>query len=434
MIWQYFPIGFRFPVPDFSETTRRDCWTITLDALKRANATGVTLYDAQQTFDPATGGPVYLCIACFYGIKQARACAKRFYAMDDLMVRLCMHQPFMQANSLESFGPYALLGKTEEDGSFSFTEAGQNVLENLPSNALCAKAGTRLLLVFDSREDGAQDDARTLAILASQHGFAVSRTLIADGGCGTVRALVTGRNGRFETVSLTMPDGTRKTELIGILPGSIAVLEAHGRDAAGIGLLIGKALDLGYRRIWVGANGCIDPQNALCALETLGVGYFDAADAPVHPDAQQRDGIAKTDRSTLDARLGECELKLLYDGEPDALCDALGSIGFAHMNGAETVLNAAGLGTAVRKADYIVLFAHRNGFAAKAALSECELHKTPTCLLCEQPVDRNRLMREHAILRGVVVWNKEDASALTDTFTEQVLPAAGKDVAKAERI
>ena len=157
------------------------------------------------------------------------------------------HQPFIQANSLESFGPYALFGKTEEDGSFSFTEAGQNVLENLPSNALCAKAGTRLLLVFDSREDGAQDDARALAILASQHGFAVSRTLIADGGCGTVRALVTGRNGRFETVSLTMPDGTRKTELIGILPGSIAALEAHGRDAAGIGLLIGKALDLGYR-------------------------------------------------------------------------------------------------------------------------------------------------------------------------------------------
>ena len=78
MIWQYFPIGFRFPVPDFSETTRRDCWTITLDALKRANATGVTLYDAQQTFDPATGGQVYLCIACFYVIKQARACAKRF--------------------------------------------------------------------------------------------------------------------------------------------------------------------------------------------------------------------------------------------------------------------------------------------------------------------------------------------------------------------
>ncbi len=109
MIWQYFPIGFRFPVRDFSEETKRACWETALSALYASDPKDVTLYDAQETYDVGSGGPVYICIACFYGIKQARSSAKVLMSRDRLMSRLCSHQPIIQANALESFGPYPLL-------------------------------------------------------------------------------------------------------------------------------------------------------------------------------------------------------------------------------------------------------------------------------------------------------------------------------------
>ncbi len=51
MIWQYFPIAFRFPVGDFSIETKRSCWRTALSALCACRPEGVTLYDAQQTYD-----------------------------------------------------------------------------------------------------------------------------------------------------------------------------------------------------------------------------------------------------------------------------------------------------------------------------------------------------------------------------------------------
>ena len=155
MIWQYFPVGLRFPVRDFSEETKRACWETTLSALIAAEATGVTLYDAQQTYDTGSGSPVYLCIACYYGIKQARACSKKLFDMDDLLIRLCAHAPFFQANALESFGPYPVLGKIESDGTVSVTEAGETVLKGVVPKPQNRQKGMRILLVSDA--DAAED-------------------------------------------------------------------------------------------------------------------------------------------------------------------------------------------------------------------------------------------------------------------------------------
>ncbi|MBR3128897.1 MAG: hypothetical protein IKF65_00070 [Clostridia bacterium] len=407
MIWQYFPVGLRFPVRDFSDETKRACWKTALSALLAADANGATLYDAQQTYDAGTGGPVYLCIACFYGVKQSRASSKKLYELDGLMTRLCRSMPFFQANALESFGPYPPLGKLEENGTVSVTEAGEAVLKGVEPERMAPGDGIRLLIASDG--NGTDGDAEALTRIfgmeAALHGFKACRTVIADGGFETLRALVGGLNGRCETVSIACENGERKTETIGVLPGPVAVLEAAGRDVKTVGALIQKALDLGYRKIDLAADGCIDPENGGLLSESP------------------------------DPRLSECKCRLLSAGTGNVLIDALKSIGFAAVSGTETVLNAIRFAQGQNRVDFAIL--HTFGVereAVSAALSELNAQKTPTCLITREPVDADRLMRENPVLRGVVTLAETDESARQTAFVREVLPLIAKDVAKAARI
>lgn len=407
MIWQYFPVGFRFPVKDFSDETRRVCWEATLSALFQADPKGLTLYDAQQTYDIGTGGPVYICIACYYGIKQARANAKIIYETDDLLTRLCMHMPFLQANALESFGPYPLLGKIEENGTVTVTEEGETVLKGVAPKPSANRSGIRLLIVSDENETGGSAEActRVLGTSAAAEGLSVRRSAIADGGFGTVRALVIGLNGRYETVAITDANGERRMEPIGILPGSIAALESAGRDGAFVCDMLRKTLNLGYRKILLGANGCRVAEN----------------------------------EEPFDPRLSECTCSILTDGTPNHLIKTLSPFGFTSVSGAETVLHAVRFDEAIHQADFVILHTHGTARSAfTAALSELQTQRKPACILNIEPLDADRLMRENPVLRGIVTVRQSDAesyeSALRRAFLDEVLPLIGKDIAKKTRI
>lgn len=408
MIWQYFPVGFRFPVKDFSVETRRSCWETTLSALFAADPIGLTLYDAQQTYDIGTGGPVYICIACYYGIKQARANAKAIYGMDELMVQLSRSMPFIQANALESFGPYRLLGKIEDNGTLSVTEDGEAVLKDVQPKPISMHNGMRLLIVSDESETvgSAETCTRVIGKEAAEHGFSVQRVSIADGGYGTVRTLIGGASGRYEAVSFTDAAGMHRTEAIGILPGKIAALDAAGRDAKTIFDLIHKSLDLGYRRILLGAIGCLDAD------------------------------IAEISFEPIDSRLSECECRMLNDGSHNAFIDALALNGFRTVPGAETVMDMIGFDSLIGQSDFAILHTYgKSSCAVSAALGAFNAHRKPTYFICRDPLDINLLMHTYPVLRGASAINGiSDESAVLRTFLGEVLPMLGKDVAKATRI
>ena len=54
MNWGGFPIGFRFPVEDFSLETKKRCWSYVVPALRYADLTDSTLLEAEsaELFDP----------------------------------------------------------------------------------------------------------------------------------------------------------------------------------------------------------------------------------------------------------------------------------------------------------------------------------------------------------------------------------------------
>ena len=120
---------------------------------------------------------------------------------------------------------------------------------------------------------------------------------LADGGEGTVDALVAGMGGELRTVEVTGPAGRRVAASYGILPGGTAVMEMAA--AAGITLVSGKernplhtttygvgemitdAFHRGCRRFIVGIGGSATNDGGAGMLQALGFGLLDETGAPI---------------------------------------------------------------------------------------------------------------------------------------------------------
>ena len=508
MIWHYFPIGMRFPVRDFSDGTKRACWKIALSAVYASDPRGTGLYEACESFDPVTESPVYTCIVCYVGIKQSRAAGKTMHALDRLMTRLCLVNPLVQANLLESFGPYPILAEIDADGKVRPNETGAAFLPTEPVVPMQPSNGFTVLLAPDSMKGvcNAETLTRVLGTVAAEQGLRVVRMPVADGGEGTVRTLIAGTGGRCETVFSEDLNGERVQMSIGVMPGHIAVIEAADavgfirkneatppvgqRSSAGVGRLIRKTLDLGYRKIWTGIGGSLTTDLGLGALYALGVRFFDAQDAPVEPCPETLPKIVRIDTEDLDPRIRKSEITVLYDvsaplagetgalhvfgpqkgaspeqiaawepefirlaallgGDPDApgsgaaggLGFALASIGGALTPGADRILERIGLGFAVREADFAVT--GEGSFDAQslrfrkapvAVMERLSEGGRPGCLFVGKTgLDTESLLRDHPMIKGIVTCPKTEEpyeDALVRTFTRAVLPMIGKDVAK----
>lgn len=153
---------------------------------------------------------------------------------------------------------------------------------------------------------------------------------MADGGDGTVAALLYGRGGRLVEASVTGPLGEPVTAAFGLLDaGRAAVIEmaaASGlalvpperRDpavttTAGTGELIRAALDRGVETIWLGAGGSATVDAGAGALAALGCRLLDGAGRPIPPGAAGLRRLARIDPQGLDPRLRRVRLVVLAD-------------------------------------------------------------------------------------------------------------------------
>ncbi len=152
---------------------------------------------------------------------------------------------------------------------------------------------------------------------------------LADGGEGTLEAVLAARQGEWRQAAVTgghgkpleaawglLADGTAIVEtaqVVGLtLPGMAAVPVAR-RTTAGLGELLRHCLDLGVRRFWVGLGGSATNDGGVGMLAALGVRFADGAGGRLEPVLENLDRLGGADFSTLDARLRECGILLLSD-------------------------------------------------------------------------------------------------------------------------
>ncbi|WP_313170054.1 glycerate kinase [Massilia oculi] len=153
---------------------------------------------------------------------------------------------------------------------------------------------------------------------------------VADGGEGTVEAMVAATGGRQVVLQATGPLG-RPVEAFYGLTGdeSTAVIEmaaASGlelvapdeRDplvatSRGTGELIRAALDAGARRFILGVGGSATNDGGAGMLQALGVGLLDARGAELAPGGGALALLDRIDVSRLDPRVNDCVFEVACD-------------------------------------------------------------------------------------------------------------------------
>jgi glycerate 2-kinase len=153
---------------------------------------------------------------------------------------------------------------------------------------------------------------------------------VADGGEGTVEALVAATSGRFVCQEVSDPLGEPVMARWGILgDGATAVIEmaaASGlplvaperrnpllASTRGTGELIRAALDAGLRRLIVGIGGSATNDGGAGMARALGVRFLDADGAELPEGGAALARLARIDLDGLDPRLVETSIQVACD-------------------------------------------------------------------------------------------------------------------------
>jgi glycerate 2-kinase len=164
---------------------------------------------------------------------------------------------------------------------------------------------------------------------------------MADGGEGTVQALVDATGGRLCALEVTGPLGEPVTAQYGLLgDGETAAIEmasASGLQQVppdrrnplrattyGTGELIRACLDRGVRRIIVGIGGSATNDGGAGMAEALGARFLDAAGQPLPRGGGSLGELARIDVSGLDPRLQQARLVVACDVD-NPLCGERGA-------------------------------------------------------------------------------------------------------------
>ncbi len=169
----------------------------------------------------------------------------------------------------------------------------------------------------------------------------VRKIPIADGGEGTVEALITATGGELRQAEVANPLGERISAQWGILgDGQTAVIEmaaasglpllaSEKRDPRrtttyGTGELIRAALDAGLRKIIVGIGGSATNDGGAGMARALGVRFTDANGVELPAGGAALAALQQIDLSGLDRRLLEAEITVACDVD-NPLCGPRGA-------------------------------------------------------------------------------------------------------------
>lgn len=165
------------------------------------------------------------------------------------------------------------------------------------------------------------------------HSFLPTANIIqipmADGGEGTLAAIISTRGGKTKKIVVTGPLGKKVNAHYGLLDEKTAILEMaeasgltlvdesqldpYKASSYGTGQLLKAALDEGVKEIYIGIGGSATNDGGLGMAQALGYEFKDAAGNDVGFGAQAIDNIKSISKKHADPRLKQVKIHVLSD-------------------------------------------------------------------------------------------------------------------------
>ena len=158
---------------------------------------------------------------------------------------------------------------------------------------------------------------------------ACDRVAVADGGEGTVDAVVEAEGGQLVTVPVHGPLMGEVQASYGVLPGGRAVIEMAAASGLplvptelrnplhtttfGTGELIRDALERGITDISIAIGGSATNDGGMGCVRALGVRFLDAEGCELEGRGQDLEHVARIDASRLDPRIASATITVMCD-------------------------------------------------------------------------------------------------------------------------
>ncbi|HEX4501996.1 MAG TPA: glycerate kinase [Scandinavium sp.] len=153
---------------------------------------------------------------------------------------------------------------------------------------------------------------------------------VADGGEGTVEAMVAATQGRIVTVDVTGPLGEALQAFYGVSGNEecafIEMAAASGLESVppgkrnplkttswGTGELIRHALDAGVKQIIIGLGGSATNDGGAGMVQALGAKLLAEDNQQIPPGGEGLEQLVRVDITELDPRLAECRIEVACD-------------------------------------------------------------------------------------------------------------------------
>lgn len=285
MNWGGFPIGFRFPVDDFSLETKKRCWSYVLPALRYADLTDSTLLEAEsaELFDPDR--LIYMAIVAPKSITPSRKNSLLWRKDGRLMSALALHVPVVQENYLELYTHVKALADITPDRSVVPKEGAEGLLPDQIELRQKAPFHTRALILpkgelpFRERDALCRETMRQL--YEKDEGLYLKILPMSPGGEGAVYTAVAFQHGRLFSEMIPDASGTRRRCLFGVLPGyrllingfTVPDIAAPLDEGYGLDKAIRIAKDRGFTNIHLCAKGLNPPNSEAEPMEDAEVLY-----------------------------------------------------------------------------------------------------------------------------------------------------------------
>lgn len=228
-----FSLGLRFAMTRDADLTPESCWNIVFREVPFSRTEDANLFGAWDDVGDAESETAYICLFSNLSLKAGKALYASLQRKPVLKSYLTIYRPFIQNNLVEKCSKVEYLGSVQADGCVLNGEVAYGSMQITGSDPdgcdgpMCR----RILIAPDAWEgrftsaDAVRHMLRSAAKILPK--AKLSTQLIADGGRGTLDALICSVNGRYLKAQIKSDAGENREFRYGILPDRSVVFESE---------------------------------------------------------------------------------------------------------------------------------------------------------------------------------------------------------------
>ena len=268
MDYSKFTLGLRFAMTSDANLTQEDCWNVVFSEVPLTHIKEAHLFGAMDDVIKAESESAYVCMFSNIPLGEGKELYAQLKKKPYLLSFLTIYKPFIQNNRVEKCGNPVYIGEVQSGGTVTGGDAAFRTMRFTGTEPEpCGKPGgcRRILIAPDAWEGKftSADAVRHMLRSAARNmpKANIETQLIADGGRGTLDALVCSVKGRYKLGTLEEPDGSKTNVRYGILPDETIVLESEPLTTAQLSLALTMPQNRGFSRYILGAGGGVLPES-----------------------------------------------------------------------------------------------------------------------------------------------------------------------------